>query len=224
MLITNENYYSFPAVSNSELSKLQLMWESEDVAFDKQLAYDDGNLVDAVITEPHRVDYFKRTVQGIDRVFTPEKIEMAKQMKRIFQNDAFCKKLMLSCSFQHISYKPNFKITYDGWEFEIPAKCKWDLFCKNFDLSGDIKSTAVTTQKQFIDACHYFDYFRSRAFYMDLEGRKNDIIIGISKKNFEVFKVPITKELYNLGKKQYQELAFKWFYLFGDLNTLKKIN
>ena len=223
MEITNQNYYSFPAVNNSELSQLQNMWEPEEVVFDKQMAYDDGNLVDAVITEPHRVDWFKRTVQGVSRIYTPEKMEMAKQMKKTFNQNPFCLSLIKHCAYQHISYNPHFKVQYEGWEFEIPAKCKWDLFCPAFDMSGDIKSTFATSQKQFVDACHYFDYPRSRAWYMDLERRKNDIIIGISKKTYEVFKVPITKELYELGKAQYQELAFKWFYLFGDLNTLKKI-
>lgn len=224
-MITPDNYYSFQAVSNSELSSLQNMWEEESVAWDKQQAYDDGNLVDAIITEPHRVDYFRRTVQGIDRIYTPEKMEMAKQMKKAFYADSFCKGLASQCSFQHITYNPNYRIQHDGWQFELPAKCKWDLFRKDMDMGGDIKSTFATSQKQFIDACHYFDYFRSRAWYMDLEGRTNDILIGISKKTYQVFKIAIRKgdALYNLGRSQYQELAFKYFYLFGDLNTLEKL-
>lgn len=85
-------------------------------------------------------------------------------------------------------------------------------------MSADIKSTVCTTQKQFEECVKYFDYDRQRAWYMDIEGRCNDVLIGISKKNFKVFKVPVRKgsELYNSGRKKYEELAFKWWYLFGD--------
>ncbi|HRH60722.1 MAG TPA: hypothetical protein PL045_09145, partial [Chitinophagaceae bacterium] len=103
----------------------------------------------------------------------------------------------------------------------LEAKCKWDLFREDIDLSGDIKSTACTSQKQVEEALRYFDYDRSRAWYMDLENRNNDILIFISKVNYKVFKVPIKRgdTIFKEGKEKYQRLAFRWWYLFSELKT-----
>lgn len=218
MLITPENYRSFPAVSNSDLGWLKKYWEPEDVIIDKERAYKFGTLIDAIITEPHRVDYYKYMVDDVK--YTADDFELAQKMKKAWDKDAFCQSMKKQCSFQHITYQPAFKVNHQGIEIELPAKCKWDLFCKSYDMAGDIKSTAATTQKQFEEACHHFDYYRSRAWYMDLEGRSNDILIGISKKNCKIFKIPIKRgdKLYKLGREQYEELAFKWWCLFGNIN------
>lgn len=212
-------YYGRPEVSNSDLSWLKKYWEPENVIIDKEKAYANGTLIDAMITEPHRVDYFKRSVQYEPYQFSEAEFEAAKEMKKAWQRDAFCQQMAKQCSFQKISVVPDFKINYEGFEFSLPARCKWDLFCEAIDLGGDIKSTACTTQKQCEEAVRYFDYDRSRAWYMDLENRSNDILIFISKMNFKIFKVPVKRggELYNDGKKKYQELAFKYWYLFGNI-------
>jgi len=220
-MINTDNYRQFPAVSNSDLSWLQKYWEPEIVIVDKEKAYRFGNLIDAIITEPHRVNYFRLTVDNVQ--YTKEEFKQAEEMKRSYDRDVFCSNMRKQCNFQHITYIPEFKVQHDGFEFTLPGKCKWDLFCPHMDLGGDIKSTAATTQKQFEEACHYFDYYRSRAWYMDLAGRTNDILIGISKVNNQVFKIPIRKgdKLYQLGKAQYQELAFKYWCMFGDITINK---
>lgn len=217
MLITPDNYRSFPAVSNSDLGWLKKYWEPEDVIIDKERAYKFGTLIDAIITEPHRVDYYKYMVDDVK--YTADDFELAQTMKKAWDKDAFCQSMKKQCSFQHITYQPAFKVNHQGIEIELPVKCKWDLFCKSYDMAGDIKSTAAETQKQFEEACHHFDYYRSRAWYMDLEGRSNDILIGISKKNCKIFKIPIKRgdKLYKLGREQYEELAFKWWCLFGNV-------
>jgi hypothetical protein len=88
-----------------------------------------------------------------------------------------------------------------------------------FNWGGDIKSTAATTQKQFEEACRYFDYDRSRFWYMNIANSNQDILIGISKVNFKIFKLPIRKgdDFYNEGKKKALELAFKYWQLFGKI-------
>jgi hypothetical protein len=172
-----------------------------------------------MITEPHKVNYFKLTVEGENYQYSADEFEAAKEMKKAFMRDAFCAAFVKQAKFQHITYRPDFKINYEGFEFSLPAKCKWDLFRTDIYLSGDIKSTACTTQKQVEEAVEYFAYDRSRAWYMDLEQRSNDILIFISKVNFKVFKVPVKREgrIYKEGKQKYQELAFRWWYLFGDI-------
>lgn len=217
--INETNYRQFPAVSNSDLGQLDKYWNSAQKNMDLTVAYANGTLIDCMITEPHRVDYFKYTIEGEPYSYSKDEFDRAKEMKKSFYKDEFCANFVKNCKFQHITYNPAFKITYEDLNFTLPAKCKWDLFRTDIDLSGDIKSTTATTQKQVEDCIRYFDYDRSRAWYMDLEGRNNDILIFISKVNFKVFKVPITRnsEIYKEGKKKYQDIAFREWYLFGDV-------
>lgn len=220
-LINDQNYRAFSAVSNSDLSWLQKYWMPENQYIDLVKAYANGTLIDAMITEPAKVDFFKHKVQGESYNYSNDEFEAAKEMKKAFYKDPFCAQFVQQCKFQHITYKPEFKISTDGFDFKLPAKCKWDLFREDIDLSGDIKSTACTSQKQVEEALRYFEYDRSRAWYMDLEERNNDILIFISKVNFKIFKVPVKRgsAIYNEGKAKYQELAFRWWCLLGDLKN-----
>jgi hypothetical protein len=211
------DYYSRPEVSNSDLTWLSKYWMPENKWVDLVKAYANGTLIDAMITEPHRVDYFKLKVANDPYQFSAEEFNRAKEMKKAFYRDQFCQMMIQKCSFQKISVRKNFPITYDGFEFTLDARAKWDLFCEHIDLGGDIKSTVATTQKQAEEAARYFDYPRSRSWYMDLENRNNDILIFISKENFKIFKIPIKRgdDLYKEGKARYQELSFQFWTLFG---------
>ncbi len=189
---------------------------------DLEKAYAFGSLIDAMITEPERVDHFNLRLLDNPYQFTREDFERSAEMKKAFNRDPFCQQMVKQCSFQHVSVKRDFAINYEGFDFSLPVRCKWDLFCKDIDLGGDIKSTTATTQKQCEEAVRHFDYDRSRAWYMDIEGRSNDILIFISKVNFKIFKVPIKRgsELYNQGRAKYEDLAFRWHYLFGDFKSV----
>lgn len=222
MQINADNYRGFPAVSNSDLSWLEKYWMPRAQVIDLEKAFAAGTLIDCMITEPHRVDYFQHRVEGEKYCYTADDFARAEEMKKAFYLDPFCAQLVSQCSFQRISYQPRFPIEHEGFRFQLPAKAKWDLFVEGFDLGGDIKSTTATTQKQCEDALRHFNYDRSRAWYMDLEGRSNDILIFISKVNYKVFKIPVKRdsEIYRDGKRKYQELAFRWFYLFSDIHSL----
>lgn len=220
-MINAENYRAFPAVSNSDLGWLEKYWMPSGQVIDLEKAYAAGTLIDCMITEPHRVDYFQYRVAGEQYCYTADDFARAEEMKKAFYRDAFCAEMVQRCSFQRISYVSSFPMQHGAFGFSLAAKAKWDLFCEGFDLGGDIKSTACTTQKQCEEAVRYFNYDRSRAWYMDLEGRSNDVLIFISKVNFKVFKIPVRRgsELYRDGRAKYEELAFKWWYLFGDINS-----
>ena len=221
-LINDHNYRAFPAVSNSDLTWLEKYWMPSNQFVDLEKAYANGTLIDAMITEANKVDFFKYRVAGEKYQYSSDEFEAAKEMKKAFFRDSFCAAFVKQCKFQHISYNPAFKVSTQGFDFTVPAKCKWDLFREDIDLSGDIKSTACTTQKQVEEALRYFQYDRSRAWYMDLEKRNNDILIFISNVNFKVFKVPVKRDgiIYKEGKAKYQELAFRWFYLFGNIKNV----
>ena len=173
MEINSINYRQFPAVSNSDLGEIAKYWMAASKVFDLTSAYANGTLIDCMITEKHRVDYFNYRVLDEPYQFTADEFERAKEMKKAFFKDPFCANMVKNCSFQHISYNPHFPITFEGFNFTVPAKCKWDLFHTGIDLSGDIKSTVATTQKQVEECVRYFEYDRSRAWYMDLENRNN---------------------------------------------------
>jgi len=215
-------YYSRSEVSNSDLSSLKELLYPKPVFGDKQHAYAFGTLLDFMITEPHKVDFYNLSVEGqyVAYPFTISDFELAAEMKKSYYKDSFCKMISDNADFQSVSISHNFPIIHNEFEFQLTAgvRCKWDLLVRSWKMGGDIKSTMAKTQKEFEQACEFFDYFRSRAWYMDIEGTNDDMLIGISKVNQQVFKIPIKRggKLYNYGKVQYQELAFKyWLYVDG---------
>ncbi|MDR2652294.1 MAG: PD-(D/E)XK nuclease-like domain-containing protein [Prevotellaceae bacterium] len=207
------DYYSRKEVSNSDLSALKQMLCPREMP-DPTNAYRFGNLIDAMITEPERVDFFKRTLGDIQ--FTVEDFARAERMKKAFYDDDFCRTLAEQASGQAVMTKHR-KFNYNGFDFELDTRCKWDLWRSDWGWGGDIKSTAATTQSQFLAAVAHFDYDRQRAWYMDIAGSDRDMLIGISKVNFKIFKIAINRQsdLYRQGFQKYNELAFKWHLIYG---------
>jgi hypothetical protein len=210
-----DNYFSRQEVSNSDLSWLKQMYEPEQDVIAKERAYKFGSLLDAIITEPHKVDFFKFKVDNVQ--YSEEDFETAIQMKKSFEKDELAKIIAAQSNMQKIMIKRK-AFEYDNVNFELDVRCKWDLWMEAQNWGGDLKSTTATTQKQFEEAVRYFDYDRQRAWYMDIAGSKQDVLIGVSKKNFKVFKVPIRRdeELYKNGFRKYNQLAFQWWVLFGN--------
>jgi len=213
-VIGGEGYYERNEVSNSDLGFIQKYWEPETIFADKQAAYKFGSLIDAMITEPERVNYLTLKVDNVQ--YTHAEFEQAKAMKRAFMANPMAAQMLKMASTQTVMTREA-TIEFEGFTFNLSVRCKWDLWMPNMNWGGDIKSTAATTQAQFIAACNYFDYDRQRAWYMDIAGSDKDILIGISKKNNKVFQLPITRgdAFYNSGRAKYEELAFKQWYLFA---------
>lgn len=212
-------YFSRPEVSNSDLSWLKNQLHPRDMP-DPTQAYRFGSLIDAMLTENHRVDYFKRSLDNDN--FTPEEFEMAVRMKQAFLNDEFCRNIITGSEPQKISVS-DLELNYSGLDFNLKARCKWDIWRGTW--GGDIKSTTATTQAQFVEACKYFEYDRQRAWYMDIEKSDKDVLIGISKKNFKIFKVFIDRNhgFYKSGKEKYTYLAFKYWLMFGETKPEKNL-
>lgn len=219
MEANKDPYYSRPEVSNSDLSWLKKLFQPEQITYDIEAAYRFGTLIDCMITEPQKVDYYQRSCAGNN--YTADEFALAESMKKAFYRDPICKLIADNSEFQKISVRSGFKIEFDGFSFMLDVRAKWDLYAPKIKVSGDIKSTTATTQKQFEEAVRHFDYDRQRAWYMDIENTDNDMLIGISKKNCQVFKIPIKRgsELYNSGKAKYQDLAFKYWSLFGEIKS-----
>jgi len=207
------DYFSRPEVSNSDLTRLKEMLYPTDEIRDPTEAYRFGSLVDAMITEPETVNFLNRT-HG-DEQFTEDEFERARQMKRAFMNDIVCNNILDMSECQKVMVKPYHEFDYDI-PFPLPVRCKWDLWMPNIGWGADIKSTTAKTHKEFEEAVRFFDYDRQRYFYMEIAGSRQDMIIGISKENFEVFKVPVKwgDPLWESGREKCLELAFKMFLMF----------
>lgn len=209
-------YFGRSEVSNSDLGWLLDQLNPKTNIIDPTQAFADGNLLDAMITENHKVDYYKLTRDGVK--YKKAVFENTISMKKAFWDDPFCNQLMSGANAQKISIEHRAQLNFKGVDFGLDRRCKWDIWRDDWGWGGDIKSTAAETQKQFEAAFQHFHYPRSRAWYMDIEEAERDVVIGISKKNFRVFKIFINhdSEIYKQGKAEYLELAYKWYLLFGN--------
>lgn len=207
------NYFELPAVSNSDLTSIKLLLYPKDLT-DYTEAYRFGTLLDNMITEPYRIDYYKRTCDG-EKYFKPD-FTVAEAMKKAFYQDEYCMNILRAKpDFQYIKTK-EMTFNFCGFEFTLLCKCKWDFWLRRYIFGGDIKSTMATSQKGFEKACDYFDYDRQRAWYMDTSDSNEDVIIGISKvAPHKIFKVFVNRdsEIYKSGKDKYKYLAFKYYLL-----------
>lgn len=213
----NENYYERSEVSNSDLTELKNLLHPHIQYGDKQAAFRFGSLVDAIITEPERVNYFQHTVDNVQ--YTEEEFEHAKEMLRSLRHEArtdtFLKKVLEISDTQCCMVNKQQGFEYGGFAFTLDTRCKWDWFLGKFGFGGDLKTTFASTQKEFDEAVDFFDWDRSRAWYMDIAHSDRDFIYAISKKNCCVFKKFINRDdaTYQRGREKYEELAFQYWCL-----------
>lgn len=219
-MIIHDPYYDRPEVSNSDLTWLKNQLSPREMS-DPTSAYRFGNLIDAMITEPDKVNFYTRTLGDVQ--FDAGEFETAERMRKSFYADQLCARIANGADGQK-SMSVRRAFNYCGMEFDLPVRCKWDLWRADWASGGDIKSTAATSQAQFEAAARYFDYDRQRAWYMDIAGSNEDVLIGISKKNFKVFKIFINRksDWYRDGFAKYNELAFRWHTMFGETNPNQK--
>lgn len=218
---TQDIYYGRPELSNSDLSMLNKYWQTFQISYDIDAAYRFGSLLDAMITEPWRVDYYLFTCAGMQ--YTPEEFALAEAMKQSFMRDEFCRMFMGNSEFQTVLINPNFWIEYLGFRFRVPMRGKPDFDArKKMKMFGDLKSTKAKTQKEFEKMVAAFHYDRQAAVYMDLPDEPVDMfmLLAVSKwPPHPVFKVAIKRgeALYLSGRQKYEELGFKSFVLFDNL-------
>jgi hypothetical protein len=203
------NYYQHPYVSNSDLSRIKQEMKGIDQEYVD--AYRIGSLIDAMITEAHKVDYFRMVLVDTDYSYSQEEIELCRAMKAAFMRDQFCQQLLSMCGGQSEMYDQDTLLSFNGLSFTLNTKRKYDLWSDVLGWGGDIKSTTATSQKQFEAACRHFDYDRQRYWYMHPRQIQKDVLIGISKVHpHRVFKVFINAgdDFYRWGERKANELAF----------------
>lgn len=217
MNIQDVNYYERSEVSNSDLTELKNLLHPRLQFGDKEAAFRFGSLVDAIITEPDRVNYYQYTVDDVQ--YTEDEFQHAQEMyrslRREARNDAFLAKVLEIADTQRCMVNKQQQFEYGGFVFTLDTRCKWDWFLDLFGFGGDLKTTFASTQKEFDEAVDFFDWDRSRAWYMDIAHSDRDFIYGISKKNCCVFKKFINRDdaIYKRGREKYEELAFQYWCL-----------
>ena len=210
-------YYSRPEVSNSDLTQLKNLLHPRLQYGDREEAFRFGSLVDALVTEPNRVNRYRFTVDDVQ--YTEDEFEHATQMLRALRSearrDAFLAKVLETADTQRCMFNKRQQFKYGGFSFSLDTRCKWDWFLTPYGFGGDLKTTFASTQKEFDEAVDFFDWDRSRAWYMDIARSDRDFIYGISKKNCCVFKTFITRDdpTYLRGREKYEELAFRYWCL-----------
>ena len=212
-----EEYYNRTEVSNSDLTALRDILHPRQQYGDREAAFRFGTLVDALITEPARVDYCRCMVDDVqysDDEFRHAK-EMHKSLRMEARRDPFLSKVLELADTQRFMVNKGQMFTYLEYPFFLDTRCKWDWYLSAFGFGGDLKTTFASSQAEFDEAVDFFDWDRSRAWYMDIAGSQRDFIYGISKKNCKVFKKFINRgdAIYKRGREKYEELAFEWWLL-----------
>lgn len=179
-------YYSRTEVSNSDLTALKNLLHPVPMPPGvKEAAFRFGNLVDAIITEPERVNYYQLTVD--DEQYTDDEFRHAKEMYRSLRmtarHDPFLAKVLAEAETQRFMVNQAQQFEYGGFPFTLDTRCKWDWWLDLYKFGGDLKTCSAATQKEFDDAVDFFDWDRSRAWYMDIAHSDCDFIYAISKKN-----------------------------------------
>lgn len=212
-----DTYYQRSEVSNSDLTALKELLHPRLQFGNREEAFRFGNLVDALITEPTRVNYYRLTVDS--EQYTEEEFRHAKEMHRALRiearRDPFLRNVLDQAETQRFMVNKCQQFEYGGFPFTLPTRCKWDWWLEIAHFGGDLKTCAATTQKEFEDAVDFFDWDRSRAWYMDIARSDRDFIYAISKKNCNIFKLFINRgdAIYNRGREKYEELAFQYWCL-----------
>lgn len=156
-----------------------------------------------------------------DEKYTKSEWEWGKSMlsaiRKASSHDPFLDYVLKNADGQRWFANPIQKFDLGCYDFELPTRCKFDWFLGNF--GGDLKTTAASSQHEFENCIDFFDWDRSRAWYMDLVHSldpamgNQDFIYAISKKNYKVFfkKIVRDDETYRRGKDKYLELAFQYY-------------
>lgn len=212
-----DKYYERKEVSNSDLTALKNLLHPRLQFGDREAAFRFGSLVDAIITEPERVNCYRLTVDSVQ--YTEDEFRHAKAMRDALRREAR-QDQMLAYVLSHSDTQKTMvnrrqQFEYSEFPFTLDTRCKWDWWLPEAGFGGDLKTTFATSQKEFDEAVDFFDWDRSRAWYMDIAGSDRDFIYAISKKNNRIFKHFIRRgdATYRRGREKYEELAFQYWCL-----------
>lgn len=227
----NINYYQqHKFISNSTLTQFSGYLYGGFKVPNLQIAFDFGNLVDAMLTSPELIDFDENDLYCEDgRVihFEQEDINRAQAMARSLQDDPIFAGIFPYMKKQHAFYRTNFQFDYDGLKFTLPMRCKMDGV-KLGSMGADVKTTNTKSQHDFNHHMEILDYDRQGSLYMDMAKIDKMIYFAVSKKpdkrdTFKVFHFTIERgdRAYLRGRDKYNRLAFYYYTMIHNFNTKK---
>ena len=161
-----DEYYNRREVSNSDLTELKNLLYPKMQYGDKEAAFRFGSLVDAIITEPNRVNFYSNMVDDVQ--YTKEEFELATEMYKSLRlearRDQFLAKVLELSDTQRFMVNKSQPFEYGSFPFTLDTRCKWDWFISACNFGGDLKTTFASSQQQFEEAIDFFDWDRSRAW------------------------------------------------------------
>ena len=108
-----DEYYTRTEVSNSDLTALRDILHPRQQFGDREAAFRFGTLVDALITEPSRVDYYRFTVDDVQ--YAEDEFRHAYEMQRSLRmearRDAFLSKVLELADTQR--FMPSSSLTWN---------------------------------------------------------------------------------------------------------------
>lgn len=189
-----------------------------------QQHYDFGNLVDSATLETHRITGNTLSIEsGGDVEFEELKIIQAQEMAIAFHSHETLSFVFQNAKVQYCFFRNSFQVTYEGYTFTMPAKCKLDLYRPRI-IGGDLKSTGCTSQGAFEDSIFHFNYDQQVAWYMDLARLDRFMVIGLGKHkkrgkhHVYIYAIDRGDKTYLSGLNKYSKLAFKHHTLIGGLS------
>lgn len=122
-----DEYYNRKEVSNSDLTELKNLLHPRMQFGNKEMAFHFGNLVDAMITEPDRVDYYHYKVN--DEQYTEEEFLHAQDMHNALRHEArrdpFLAKVLELSDTQRFMVNKAQPFEYCEFPFALDTRCKW---------------------------------------------------------------------------------------------------
>jgi hypothetical protein len=212
-MITIENYYKLPEVSSSDLGELKRVWYNSERP-DLEEIFNFGSLVDAMLTERHLLDRTSCSLMvpgSLDIHFSPLVWRQAETLEKALREDPAVALMLPAMRGQYI-FRRTLGFTWEGEEHSIRGRCKFDLYSRIHKTGLDFKTTSCDTLKAFAAAVDFFDWDKQAAWYMDLARIDRHWIVGVSKKNGQVFKYVVERgdKNHKRGVEKYSIWAYRW--------------
>jgi hypothetical protein len=218
------NYFDLPEVSSSDLGALKREYYGlPDNREQLEEIFNFGSLVDAMLTEREKLDYLTlglRQENGFYIYYTYDTWRRAEVLAEAARKDPVIGRMLDWMVGQYI-FRRTLSFDYQGDEYKIRARCKFDLLAKKLLTGLDFKTTACTTQKQFEESIDFFDWDKQASYYMDISKNNYHWIVGISKKNDKIFKYAIERgdAMHKRGADKYSVWAYRWVTLIEPFQT-----
>lgn len=202
-----------PVLTNNDMSWLERTLARPGWEPDNERALLFSKLFMAFVMSKPGVDYFHRTFDG--HTYQKPEFDLAKELAKKALTNPLVKNMVQLHDRQKVK-ESVLECEHNGFKFSVRGRCNYGLWLESLNWGGYLKPTSATTLDQFIKEVLYLNYDRRAAFYMDITGSKCYMLVGVSKKNKQLFHFPFERgcDYYNSGRDKYMELAFKHMILF----------